>query len=560
MLYEKTKAKDIIVDRERINAIIADTLGRMATAVGATLGPGGNPVLIERDGMAPLITKDGVTVARSLGVEQAEANIIIEAAKEICINTAKDAGDGTTTAIVLANAIAEAGQNFIASNPKCNPQRVVNELKELYDAVILPYLKESATSVQKPEELLNVATISANGDRKIADAVVEAVMAAGEDGTVLLEEAQGNQMRVETIDGYIVTSGLREIGQLGPLFVNDRSNQQCKMDKGFVFLFDGSITDLKPLAFVQEAIEGTEMFGSPLIVVAHEFSDIVMDKIATNVKGGMTICPVKTPRSGMPNSRSMLLRDMAAYTGARVFDPGDIDDITEEDFGTFETARSTMYETFILSEPDTVKIDERVDELKGLAKTCHSDFDRMFVKAAIGKLTGGISTIWVGGASDLEVREKKARVEDAVEAVRSAIAEGIVPGGCYVHRDLIKKIQGYADRKESWIIMEKALAAPFALLLNNSGENVEDVEKLLKNQKDKIFNADTHEVVDPYEAGIIEPAKVARVSIANALSVAALLTTLGGIVCVPRDAGLENQLALSKQAFKDMMSEGGMGA
>jgi len=559
MIFEKTKAKDIIADKEQINAIIAETLGKMAAIIGRTLGPGGNPVLIERDGMAPLVTKDGVTVAKSLGVEKSEANIIIEAAKEICLNTAKDAGDGTTTAIVLANAIATAGQKFIAANPKHNPQKVVNELNELYDTVILPYLKESATSVEDADELLNVATISANGDKKIATAVVDAVVAAGEDGTVLLEEAQGNQMKVETIDGYIVTAGLKEIGQLGPLFINDNANQQCKMDKGYVFLFDGSITDLKPLGFVQEAIEGTELYGSPLIIVAHEFSDVVMDKIANNVKGGMTICPVKTPRSGMPNSRSMLLRDMAAYTGARIFDPGDIDDITEDDFGKFETARSTMYETFILSEPNTEAIDARVEELKGLAKTCHSDFDRMFVKAAIGKLTGGISTIWVGGASDLEVREKKARVEDAVEAVRSAIAEGIVPGGCHVHLALIDIIKNDANRKESWGIMEEALKAPFELLLNNCGEDLETIEKKLKNTKNKIFDADTHEVVDPHKAGIIEPAKVARVSIANALSVAALLTTLGGIVCVPRDAGLENQLALSKQAFKDMMGDTGLG-
>lgn len=558
-IYEKTKAKDIIADKERINEIVTSTLSKMAQVIGRTLGPGGNPVLIERDGMAPLITKDGVTVAKSLGIDKAEANIIVEAAKEICLNTAKDAGDGTTTAIVLADAIVSAGQDFIKGHPKCNPQRVVSELKELYELVITPYLKDAATLINDPKELLNVATISANGDKKIAESVVEAVLAAGEDGTVLLEEAQGDQMKVETIDGYIITAGLKEIGQLGPIFINDNSNQQCKMDQGYVFLYDGTITDLKPLGFVQGAIEGTELYGSPLIIVAHDFSDVVMDKIAHNVKGGMTICPVKTPRSGMPNSRSMLLRDLAAYTGARVFDPGDIDDVSEEDFGTFDNARSNMYETFILSQPDTEHIESRVEELKGLAKTCHSDFDRMFIKAAIGKLTGGISTIWVGGASDLEVRERKARVEDAVEAVRSAIAEGIVPGGCFMHRKLINLITHHKDHKDSWRILETALLAPFALLLSNCGEDIKEVQHDLRRNKTMIFDADTHELVDPYKAGIIEPVKVVRVSIANALSVAALLTTLGGIVCVPRDSGLENQLALSKQAFSDMMSDQGGG-
>jgi len=556
MLYEKSKAKDIIADKERLNKIVASSIKDMATIVGSTLGPGGRAVLIERDGQPPLATKDGVTVAKSLGVDKAEHNIIVEAAKEICINTAKDAGDGTTTAIVLANAITQYGQDFVLSNKKYNPQRIVNDLEELYDEVIVPYIKTRAVPVQGEDNLRSVATISANGDTRIANVVVDAVMSAGDDGHIIIEEAQGDEMRVETIDGYVVTSGLKDLGQLGPMFINDRTNQQCKMDNGYVFLYNGTINDLKSLAFVQEAIEGTDLYGSPLMIIAHDFSDLVLDKIVKNIKGGITICPIKTPRSGLPNSRTVFLEDMAAYTGARLFDPSTVEDITSDDFGQFSFAKSNTYETFIMAQPDSEQLEQRILELKALEESCFSEVDKMHVRANIAKLTGGISTIFVGGVSDLKVRERKARVEDAVEAVRSAIAEGVIPGGCLVQLELAKIIDdSLSDARPSWSIMSNALREPFKLLLTNCGENHEDIAKILSNGK--VFDANKHEVVDPFEAGIIEPAKVARVAIGNALSVASLLITCGGIVCVPRDSQLENQLAMSKQAFRDMMSTAG---
>lgn len=570
MIYEKSKAKRIIADKKVIKGIVHKTIDEMATVVGATLGPGGRPVIIERDGLSPLITKDGVTVAKNLGVDQAEENIIIEAAKEICLNTAKEAGDGTTTAIVLANAITKHGLEFLETSPKYNPQRMVTELQELYDKVVVPFLKQHAKPVKTREELVHVAKISANGDQKIAEVVVEAVMAAGEDGTVLLEEAQGSQLRVETIDGYVVTSGLKDIGQVGPAFINDRANQQAKMDNGLVFLYDGSMNDLKVPGVIQTTIENTDHFGKPIIVLAHAFSDVVLERFAKSTKGGYTVVPVKTPMAGIANSRSMFLQDMAAYCGAKVYDPGNIDQMVEEDeeegFGRFQSAKVGMYECFLNCISEADHVDGRVAELKSLLLAAPSEFDKMHIRAAIGKLTGGISTIWVGAASELEAREKKARVEDAVEAVRSAIAEGIIPGGCGVHLVLSDMLLRHPEAKPSWSIMAKALRAPFEMLLSNCGEDINDIWGALdqyvlgKDEPPKvIFDANQHLMVDPMEAGIIEPAKVCRVSIGNALSVASLLITVGGIVVVPRDAGLENQLAMSKQAFRDMMSGGGIG-
>ena len=565
MIYEKSKAKNITADKTKIKEIVHGTIDKMATIVGATLGPGGRPVLIERDTLSPLITKDGVTVAKSLGVDNAEANIIIDAAKEICLKTAKEAGDGTTTAIVLANSITKHGLNFLDSNPKYNPQRVINELNDLYNSIITPFLKRNAIKAKGREDLVHVATISANGDKAIAEAAVDAVLAAGEDGHVLIEEAQGNQLRVETMDGFIVTSGLKDIGAVGRLFINDRSLQQVKMDRGLVFLYDGSLNDLKVPGAIQQAIEGTELYGLPIMVFAHGFADVVIEAFGKTTKGGYTVVPVKTPMSGVANSRSSFLLDMSAYSGATVYDPGTIDNFINTDsvsgFGAFDNAKVGMYESVVQAVSDSDRIDARLAELKHLMEVAPSDFDKMHIKAAIGKLTGGISTIWVGGGSELEAREKRDRVEDAVEAVKSAIAEGIVPGGCAVQLTLAYIINSHPDKKPSWNIMATALTEPFDLLLNNCGENTQDVWPLIEaeyiNQKglpSKVFDANQHMIVDPLEAGIIEPAKVARVTIGNALSVASLLTTLGGIVVAPRNAGLEQQMELSKGAFREMMS------
>jgi chaperonin GroEL len=559
MLYSKTKAKQIVADKTKIREIVLKTIDDMATIVGATLGPGGNPVLIERDGMSPLVTKDGVTVVRHLGVADAAANVVVDACKEISINTAKEAGDGTTTAIVLGNALVKYGQEFLMNNPKYSPQRMIADLNEAYRSVVVPYLRSSAVIAKDEKQLKYVATISCNGDSEIADAVVKAVMAAGDDGKVLINESQNGSISVETMDGYIVTTGLKEHGAIGTAFINDRSNQQVKMDNGIVVLYDGTLNDMKVPALIQDAVsdDGGYVDGTPIMVFAHDFSDTVLQKFAKTTKGGLTIVPVKTPRSGLPNGASMFLYDMAAYTGATVFDPSTVENLDEDGLGAFESAKMNMYETFIIGQPVEDAIDQRIQELKSIAEAAFSEMDRAFLRAAIAKLTGGVSTIHVGGSSDLEIREKVDRVEDAVEAVRSAIAEGIVPGGCFTHLALVGSLKSHPDYKSSWGILADSLYAPFNLLMTNCGENPVDILTCLRDQYNKVFDAKEHTFVDPFEAGIIEPAKVVRVSIGNALSVATLLTTLGGIVVVPRDSGLETQMELANQAFKSMMDGAG---
>lgn len=563
MIYQKSKTKDIIADQSKINDTVRDTINKMATVVSRTLGPAGRPVIIERDGLPPLVTKDGVTVAKSLGMAASDANIIVDAAKEICINTAREAGDGTSTAIVLASALVQAGQEFLSNNPKYNPQRLVRELSEAYNEVIVPYIKDCAILIDNEDLLYNVAKISANGDSELAKVVVDAVVSAGDDGTVLIAEAQGAATTVDTVDGYVVTTGLKDHGQIGPAFINDKANQQVKMDNGYVVLYDGSLNDLKVPGVIQDAVSDSAGYvdGSPIIIMAHSFADSVLDRFAKTTKGGLTIVPVKTPRSGLSNGASMFLHDMAAYTDGAVYDPSNVEEMTTDGFGRFDSAKVNMYEAFIICEPDGELLESRINELKSIRNAAFSDMDKSFLNAAIAKLTGGVSTILVGGSSDLEIREKKARVEDAVEAVRSAIQEGYVTGGCSMHLKIQTLLKKHKERKPSWEVLETALTKPFRELLSNCGEKYEDVAPMIHDEvfnsstelPKVVFNAYTHQPEDPLKAGIIEPAKVIRVSLANAVSVASLLTTLGGIVVVPRDNNLEMQMELANQAFQNMM-------
>jgi len=565
MIYQKSKAKHSIADQPLLNEIVSSTLANMAEIVGRTLGPGGRPVIIEREDLAPLITKDGVTVAKALGANLSQENIIIDAAKEICINTAKEAGDGTTTAIVLANALVKNGQEFLAANPKCNPQQVIRELQNAYDSVVVPLLADLSIEAKTEQQLLQVAAISANGDKEIAAAAVEAVMDAGDDGTVLIVEGQDNKTKVETADGYVITTGLKELGQIGPIFINDNAAQAVRMDEGRILLYDGTLNDLTVPSQLQDALadERGMTDGKPIIVLAHGFADSVLDAFAKHTKGGQTVLPLKTPRSGLPNGGHIFMNDMAAYTDGRVYDPGNITELDELDLGTFTSASSNMYESFIEGNGNQASIDDRIVELKAIMESAMGELDKHHLRAHIAKLTGGVSTIVVGGTSDLEIREKKGRLEDAVEAVRSAIAEGVVPGGCAMHLLIEGVLSTHPDKTPAWDILINSLSAPFLLLLKNCGEDVESVRLAfapvaIKAIKAKalplqVFDANKHLLVDPIAEGIIEPAKVCRVSIGNALSVAGLLTTLGGIVVVPRDTSMEQQKELAEHAFKSMM-------
>lgn len=563
--YTKSKSKLTVHSQEDLDHIVDETLAHASAVVGRTLGPSGRPVLLERSDLPGLATKDGVTVLKHLGLHSPTHNLVLDMVKEVSLNTARDAGDGTTTAIVLADAIVRSGKAFIRANSKTNPQRIMRELQSCYSCVVVPFLKEVSRKVETDDDLRKVALISANGDEEVAQAVVEAVMAAGEDGTVLVHEDQGGGMRVETVDGYIVTTGLKDIGAIGSAFVNDRANQQTKMDAGLVVLFDGTLNDLVLPAAIQTAVEGDpSLFGKPIVVFAHEFADPVIEKFLKSCRAGVTVLPIKTPKSTLSGSRTMFLYDMAAYSGATVMDPATGPSFDSSNFGYFNTCRSSYYETFVRCDIDSNKVEERVEELKAVLSASTTPHDQAHLRAHIGKLTGGIATVFVGGMTDAEIRERRDRVQDAIEAVRSAVESGLVPGGCATHLSLINRIMGDINYKPSWSILTQALSQPIGRLLSNCGEEdlAQEISEAICRSigedglASKTFDADVHEMVDAFERGIIEPAKVHTVAIGNALSVAGVLMTIGGVVVAPRDYGLETQLELSKNAFQQMLHQG----
>jgi chaperonin GroEL len=562
-IYQKSKAKQVVVDNPDFRKKVAKTLHDMAAIVASSLGPAGRVSLIERDGLSPLATKDGVTIVKALGSADPVENVIIDACKEISINTATEAGDGTTTAMVLASALVDEGHIFINEHPKYSAQKIMNELRTAYETVIVPYLKEVASTVETEDQLLHVALISANNDSEVAKAAVAAVLAAGDNGHVLIGEGISNKIEVETSDGYIVTTGLKDLKSIGPAFINDKQGQRVTVDDGLLFLYNGSMSDLKSLGYLQGALESSGYDGSPIIVVAHEFGDVVLDKMLSHCKTGTFIIPMKSARSGLPNGAAMFLDDVAAYSGATVYSPVNLEDVEFAGLGKFHKLNMNMYEAFIQCTPDMDKVNERISQLKAISEAA-SELDKSHLKASIAKLSCGISTIRVGGSSDLEIRERKARVEDAVEAVKSAIAEGVVTGGGTIHVRLSHVLNIHKDHKPSWIILEKALRYPLARLLENCGEDIAEVignlwdiddESDMLSLPKKVFNVYTHTYEDPIEAGIIEPTKVLRVSIGNALSVASLIMGLGGVIVSPRDGNLELQMELADHAFRNALQQ-----
>jgi chaperonin GroEL len=318
-------------------------------------------------------------------------------------------------------------------------------------------------------------------------------------------------------------------------------------------------------AAIQGAVElDPTYFGKPILVFAHEFSDPVIEKFLKTTRAGLTVLPVKTPKSSLSGSRTMFLHDMAAYCGATVMDPATAPNFEASEFGALLQARCGYYETYIKCEIDSDRVEARVEELKAVLDASTSPHDEAHLRAHIGKLTGGIATVFVGGMSDAEIRERKDRVQDAIEAVRSAVAEGLVPGGCSTHLSIINQIISSPDYKPSWSILTQALSTPIARLMSNCGEEdmLGEISEAISRSigsdglASKTFDADAHEMVDAFERGIIEPAKVIRVSLGNAISVAGVLMTVGGIVVAPRDYNLESQLEISKSAMKQMLSEG----
>lgn len=528
-----------ILNSEETKQTSIRAIKTIAGPVKKTLGPGGNPIIIQQagqnpDGSAkkPLITKDGVTVAEHTVVRDPAMNTIIQAIMQVAQKTVQDGGDGTTTSVVLAEAIYLAGHQYIQNG--MNGIELYNELKDIKDKV-LQELDSLKMEVQD-KDVIDVARISSNGDEEIAQIVYDAIRAAGEDGYVQVVEGTSSETILKTVEGAVYRTGWANFSPQGTLLVNDKARNMCELQSPAVLIYGGKLDNIQEFEnFVGKIWKIQDHNGQliytdivPLLIISTDFSDDIKNKILQmRVQGKMPVAAIKAPSDGSPNSRTQMLDDLAVMLGATVAAKGilDLDKVEDEHLGCAEKVEIGPRETVIYDgHGSKEEILTRIEELNTLLKegSLH-EWDAQNVRLRKGKLSGGIAIIAAGGTSDIEIGEKKDRIEDALCAAKVAIAEGILPGGGYALYSLSKTIESNSSAAN---IMREALQAPIRQIIHNVGKNADVI--LSHMPEGKGYDARKKEYVDLMEAGIIDPVKVTKSALSNAVSIAGLLLTTGG--------------------------------
>lgn len=581
MQYQKVKsvAKQVMPKGAALSKRVLSTMKTISDIVGGTLGPGGQPVLIERyeHDLPPMVTKDGVTVFRSLGFQDAAQHCVMEAARDAAVRTANEAGDGTTTATILAEAIVRHINDYCAANRRVSPQRVVRFLEAQFRDVIEPTIKGLSiaidpTTAEGKTLLRNVAKISANGDEALADAVMECFELVGDEGNVTIVEQSGpSSYEVEQIEGYSIAMGYDEsCAKFGPKFITDAGSQKCYFDRPIFVLYHGSVTDIgsayTALTRVgnkyEELLAGTQTeYNHPNVVfVAVGFSEQVLGTFAASMHtaNSIRIFPLTIPKSPMANFQAQFLEDLSAITGATIFDPINrpLDTANLEDFGPgtegFECTR--VRSTIIgraTGEPWETKLLDQISVVEAQLAQPESELDRILLQERLGKLTGGIAKLRVKGASNGELKEKRDRAEDAVCAVRGAVKHGCLPGGGWA---LIKAASQLATDPINDAVLKPALMEPVWRLLRNCGLDEPEVRAALdpifvgmKEGNVVVYDALEQRHGDPIVLGILDSTPAVLEAIRNSISIAALLGTLGGTVVFARDSELERSEASATQ-------------
>jgi len=593
----KSVAKNVTVKGPDLDSKVLSTMKRTADIVGATLGPGGNPVLVERQeyGLPSYVTKDGVTVFQSLGFLDPTEHAIMETARDASVRTNSEAGDGTTTATVLSEAIVRLMNEYTKKHPRVSPQFVVRELERCFREDIDPTIKSlSCTASRDNEEgigfLRSVARISTNGDSPLADAVIDCFEISGDQGNVTITETSGpSSYEVEHVDGYSIGTGYEEsCGKWYGKFINDPATQRCVLEKPVVVLYHGQINDIGTVRLLMEAVgdawqtsRGGEEgeFNGNVILMATGFSDVVLGIFATNfnIPSMLSVFPLVVPKSPMLGGQYELLADISALTGARIFDPindhpdslpyleaqrqGQLKDLLHEYLGPgidrFEAGR---YRSNVLGMANEDDVLVRIDELQAQIENAASRLDKMLLEERMAKLSGGIAKLVVRGPSNGELKEKRDRAEDAVCAVRGAISDGFLPGGGWTLLYLAEML----DKRGSDILSEvlvPALRSPVERLYSNAGliteEDREEVLKPIltairnnaKKHKYLVYDVLEGKHVDAYESGLLDSTPAVLEAIRNSLSIASLLGCLGGTIVYARDLELERQEALDNSEW-----------
>lgn len=582
----KSTAKLFISDTQKIREIVSNTMEKISNAVGSTLGPNGRVSLIESEyyGIPNKNTKDGVTVFKSLGARDPFEHIIIEQIRDAATRTASEAGDGTTTATILATSLTKNLLDFCENEERMSPQKVVRIINKISKNYMIPFIKESSIKIDidNRDLLYKVAKVSANGDEEMASAVIDAFEQTGmtENSHVTIQELSGaGGYNVSLVEGFPIQMGYEEsIGKFHTAFINDQGNLRCVLDNPYFILFDGQITDLLQLEGIlnnfHELYQSAQIVSPNIVIVAHGFSESVLTNLAINfpAPNSLNIVPLVSPMDQMKNSKYNFLLDMAAFTGSTIFGMHknfrDAFEVNPENqsvslnlkhFGSnMERMEIYRFKSTIVGSPDQMDIESRVEELKNQLANPESKWAEEILKERIGKLTSGIAKLEVYAGSAGELKEKHDRVEDAVCAVRATIAHGALPGGTRVLTNMALKLFTMEDgtEQENKIAKEviaPTLLAPLKKLLDNAGYSSEEMDevigKLLDNT-DLVFDLENDKFGSAEEMGIFDAAKAVEEAVKNAVSIASVMGVLGSIVVFPRDEDLERAEAATEMEFR----------
>ncbi len=495
----------------------------LANAVKVTLGPKGRNVIIEKKFGAPHITKDGVSVAKEIELEDAFQNMGAQLVKEVASKTGDDAGDGTTTATVLAQSIVTVGLKNVAAG--ANPMDLKRGIDKAVASVVTGIKAQAQEVGDDFEKIESVARISANNDQEIGQLIAEAMRKVKKEGVITVEEAKGTDTTVEVVEGMQF-----DRGYISPYFVTNTEKMECEMENPFILIYDKKISSLKEMLPILEA---TAQSGRPLLIIAEDVdSEALATLVVNRLRGSLKICAVKAP--GFGDRRKEMLEDIAILTGGIVISEEKglkLDTATVDMLGRAEKVTINKESTTVVNGlGEKEGIAARVAQIKSQIETTTSDYDREKLQERLAKLAGGVAVLYVGAASEIEMKEKKDRVDDALSATRAAIAEGIVPGGGVAYIRCIEALEGMegdnADETTGIHIIKRAIEEPLRQIIANAGlEGAVVVQAVREGSGDYGYNARIDQYQNFFSTGVIDPAKVTRVALENAASIAGMFLT-----------------------------------
>lgn len=498
----------------------------LSNAVKVTLGPKGRNVILEKKFGAPTITKDGVTVAKEIDLEDKFENVGAQMVKEVASKTSDVAGDGTTTATILAEMIYREGLKTVTAG--ANAMEIKKGIDKAVETVI-ESLKKISTPVKGKTEIFQVATISANNDDLIGNKIADAMEKVGKDGVITVEEAKGTETTVDVVEGMQF-----DRGYLSPYFITNPDRMECVLEEVYILLYEKKISAMKDLLPILEKVAQK---GKPILIVAEEVEGEALATLVVNkIRGTLHCCAVKAP--GYGDRRRAMLEDIAILTGGKLIseDIGiKLENVQMSDLGQAKRVVIDKENTTIVEgNGKKADIQARITQIKNEIQETKSDYDREKLQERLAKLAGGVAVLNVGAATEVEMKEKKARVEDALHATRAAVEEGIVPGGGVAYlRSLpeLEKLKLTGDQQIGVEIVKRALEEPARQLAENSGKEGSVIVEQVKKEKGNVgFNVLTEKFEDMVEAGIIDPTKVVRTALQNAASIASLLVTTEAVV------------------------------